>query len=247
MKKDRVFLRDSNRASDFEFNEEVAKVFDDMVVRSIPHYLEQQDIIKEFVRKFYLKGTNIYDLGCSTATTLINLCRVISGSTRFIGYDNSYPMINEAKKKIEKIGLNNRIEIRYGDLNGELSKIELDNAGVVMMLWTLQFIRPFRREALIKWVACNLVKDGFFIMMEKVLTKNKKMNHFFIDFYYDFKRNRGYSDNEILQKREALENVLIPYSIDENIEMLHRNGFDFVETFFQWFNFIGFLCRKKSI
>ena len=72
------------------------------------------------------------------------------------------------------------------------------------------------------------------------------MNRFFIDLYYDFKQRNGYSETEILRKREALENVLVPYTLEENIELFRRNGFDTCETFFQWYNFVGFLCVKKS-
>ena len=72
------------------------------------------------------------------------------------------------------------------------------------------------------------------------------MNRFFIEHYYEFKKGQGYSQFEILRKREALENVLIPYRLEENIELFRRNGFQIVETFFQWFNFAGFLCVKKS-
>ena len=84
------------------------------------------------------------------------------------------------------------------------------------------------------------------MVTEKVLTNNTHTNRFFIEFYYDFKRKNGYSGEEIIRKREALENVLIPYRIEENLEMFRRNGFEIVETFFQWYNFAGYLCVKKS-
>ncbi len=247
MSQDKVFLGGARRGSDFEFNAEVAKVFDDMLLRSVPFYLEQQYMIKEIGKKFWIPGTDVYDLGFSTATTLINFCREIKGPARFIGYDNSIPMIERAKQKIKESGLENRIELRYGDLNGKLSKLSLENASVVTMCWTLQFIRPLQRDNLIKWIFSGLVEDGVLVVTEKVLTNNTHMNRFFIDFYYDFKRRNDYSREEILRKREALENVLIPYRIDENIEMFRRSGFEIVETFFQWYNFAGFLCVKKPI
>lgn len=247
MRRDKVFRGGATRGSDFEFNAEVAEVFDDMLVRSVPFYLEQQYMIKEIGKKIWISGTDVYDLGCSTATTLINLCREIEGPARFIGYDNSIPMLERAKRKIKENGFENRIEVRYGDLNGELSKLPLENASVVTMCWTLQFIRPLQRDNLIKWIYSGLVEDGVLVVTEKVLTKRTHMNRFFIDFYYDFKRRNDYSEKEILRKREALENLLIPYRIDENIDMFRRNGFETVETFFQWYNFAGFLCVKKPV
>lgn len=247
MERDRVFVESTARASDFVFNTEVAQVFDDMIVRSIPFYLEQQCMIKEIGKKFWIPGTDVYDLGCSTATTLINLCREIEGPVRFVGYDNSIPMLERAKRKIKENGFENHIEVRYGDLNEDLLNLSLDNASVVTMCFTLQFLRPLKRDYLIKRIYNGLVEGGALVVTEKILTNSSHMNRFFIDFYYDFKKRNGYSENEILRKREALENVLIPYRIDENLELFRRNGFEIVETFFQWYNFAGFLCVKKPV
>lgn len=245
MKRDQVFMETNERASDFEFDDEVAEVFDDMISRSVPFYLEQQEMIKEVGKKFAIKSTNIYDLGCSTATTLINLCQEVDDSIHLIGYDNSIPMINRSKQKIKDHGLEHRIEVCHGDLNGDLSDLPLENAGMITMCWTLQFIRPLKRDNLIKAIYNGLVEDGVFVVTEKVLTNNSHMNRFFIEFYYDYKRRNGYSNKEILNKREALENVLVPYRIDENLEMFRRNGFEIVETLYQWYNFAAFLCVKK--
>ncbi len=91
-----------------------------------------------------------------------------------------------------------------------------------------------------------MANGGVLVVTEKILTNDSNMNRFFIDFYYDFKGRKGYSGEEIIRKRQALENVLIPYRSDENLEMFRRNGFEIAETFFQWYNFAGFLCVKKS-
>ena len=244
--KDEVFASTAARASDFEFNAEVASVFDDMLDRSIPFYLEQRHLIQEIALKFWSEGSTIYDLGCSTATALIQLSKAIGSEAHLIGYDNSEPMLERARQKIEEEGLEDRIEARYGDLNAVLSKMPLDNAGVVTLAWTLQFVRPLKRDRLIRWIYNNLIDGGVLIVTEKILTNDSDMNRFFIEFYYDFKKRNHYSEEEILRKREALENVLIPYRVDENFEMFRRNGFKITETFFQWYNFAGFLCVKKS-
>lgn len=246
MKSDNIFQDTAYRASDFKFDEHVAEVFDNMLTRSVPFYLEQQSMITEIGKKFHIPGTDVYDLGCSTATTLLNLCAAIDGPAKFIGYDNSAPMIEQASQKVEQRGLGERIELRLGDLNEDLAALRLENASVVMMCWTLQFIRPLRRDNLLKWVYGGLRDGGVFVVTEKILTNSSDMNRFFIDFYYSFKRKNNYTEDEILRKREALENVLIPYRISENHELFRRNGFQIVETFFQWFNFAGFLCVKNT-
>lgn len=245
MDRDQVFTSDNDRGSDFEFNEEVAKVFDDMLTRSVPFYLEQQNLIKTIGKEFYIPGTKIIDLGCSTGTTLINLAKNISAADHLVGFDNSEPMLEKARANTELAEVSERIELSYADLNDDLSKIDFSNASIVTMCWTLQFIRPLKRDSLIRKIYENMADGGILLVTEKVLTNDSHMNRFFIDFYYDFKRNNGYTEDEIVRKREALENVLIPYRFDENFELFRRNGFAIVETFFQWFNFAGFLCVKN--
>jgi tRNA (cmo5U34)-methyltransferase len=246
MKKDEIYRKPKKRVGDFEFNSEVAEIFDDMLVRSIPFYLEQQNMLTSIGKCFWIPGTKVYDLGCSTATTLLALGRELPDSARLIGYDNSLPMLDRARKKIEASHLQDRIEVRYGDLNGKLPEVPFENASVVTMCWTLQFIRPLRRDKLIRWIYEGLADGGVLAVAEKTLTNSGHMNRFFIDYYYEYKRQQGYSDTEIARKREALENVLIPYRLEENLELFRRNGFEIVETFFQWFNFAGFLCVKKE-
>lgn len=169
MKKDKLFLKNSTRIGDFEFSAEVAEVFDDMIIRSVPFYLEQQDMFNEIAKRFFIPGTNVYDLGCSTATTLINLCRAIEQPGYFIGYDNSLPMLERANGKIKENRLENRIKVRYANLNGDLSRIRLDNASLVTMCWTLQFIRPLRRDSLIRWIYSTLVEGGLWWWQRRCL------------------------------------------------------------------------------
>jgi tRNA (cmo5U34)-methyltransferase len=185
-----------------------------MVVRSIPFYQEQQRMIQELGARLWVPETDVYDLGCATATTLINLREAIGPNARFTGYDNSAPMRERARQKIHARDLGSSISIVHGDLDGHLAELSLANAGL--------------------------------ITTEKILAGHGQLNRLFIEAYYDLKRRSGYSDHEIARKREALENVLVPYRIEENRELFLRNGFDAVETFFQWYNFVGFLCMKKS-
>ena len=244
-RRDRVFESAQERSSDFEFNAEVANAFDDMVSRSVPFYDEQQSMIARLARDFWVPGTNVFDLGCSTGTTLINLARQLPEPARLIGYDNSEDMLEHGRVKVAESGLQERIELKSLDLNAGLAHGALANASVVTMFLTLQFIRPLERDKLVRWVYDGLVNGGVLLVGEKILTNNGNLNRFYIDFYYRFKKEQGYSDTEIARKREALENVLIPYRLDEDLELFRRNGFEVVETFFQWFNFAAFLCIKK--
>jgi len=247
MKKDKLFLQSDKLAGNFEFNAEVAEVFDDMLDRSVPFYREQQTMIGSIVKRMWIPGTKIYDLGCSTATTVIALCRELPASAQLIGYDNSSAMLERAVLNIRANHLEKRIAVRYAELNGRPSAFSLRNAGAVTMCWTLMFIRPLQRDKVIRWIYDSLADGGVLIVTEKILTNSGNMNRFFIDLYYEFKKQKSYSETEISRKREALENVLIPYRVEENIDLFRRNGFEIVETFFQWFNFVGFLCVKKPV
>lgn len=245
MEKDQLFSGKDTAPGEFEFNRDVARVFDDMLTRSIPLYAEQQRLIATVARQFYIPGTKVIDLGCSTGTTLANLAHCLPAN-ELVGLDSSQPMLDQAAGNLQRAGVSDRITLQQADLNGDLGQLDFSNASVVTLCWTLQFIRPLKRDALIRKIYDNLMEGGVLIVTEKVLTNNSHMNRFFIDFYYDFKRANGYSDDEINRKREALENVLIAYRLDENIELFHRNGFQTAETFFQWFNFAGILCVKLA-
>ena len=240
---DKLFTDTDSGKQKFQFDAKVANVFDDMLKRSVPFYAEQQAMLRELAKSLMQKGTSVYDLGCSLGTTLMNLAQDIGpGADKLIGYDNSPPMLEKARTEIKAKGLESLIDLRYGDLE---EGVKIENAGLVTLLWSLQFVRPLKRDSLIRTIYEGLVEGGALIVTEKVLTNNTHMNRLFIDLYYDYKRSQGYSDEEIARKREALENVLIPYRIDENIEMFRRNGFKICETFFQYYNFVGFLCIKQ--
>ena len=247
-KKDKVFLAGNKPARDFEFNKEVAEVFDDMLERSVPFYTEQLNMVTDIGKRFYIPGTKVYDLGCSTATMMIDLGRKLPASARMVGYDNSLPMLERARKKIVENHFEQRIEVRRGELNGALSELPLEDASIVTMCWTLQFIRPLGRDALIRHIYDSLANEGALIVTEKILTNNGHVNRFFIDFYYDFKRRQGYSDTEIARKREALENVLVPYQLQENLDLFRRNGFRNRRDVFPVVQFCRLsLCEKTSI
>jgi tRNA (cmo5U34)-methyltransferase len=227
---------------DFTFDQSVADVFDDMLERSIPFYGELSRMTGELARRFAQPGTAIVDLGCSTANTLLLLAREIPDpSIRLVGMDSSRPMLDKARAKLQAAGVLGRCELREADLNGE---VKLPPASVVIMNWTLQFVRPLHRDALIRKIHDNLVEGGCLLVVEKVLGQESLLNRLYIDLYYDFKKRNGYSDSEIARKRESLENVLIPYRIEENLEMLARSGFGVRDVFFRWYHWAGFLGVK---
>lgn len=233
---DKVFTKPIKKQ--FEFDEEVAAVFDDMLERSVPFYKESQKLTLFFALKQLQDGGVVYDLGCSTATLLIALSKKIKKSATLIGLDNSEAMLEIARKKCEAFGV--EIELK----NADILEYDYSQADLFISNYTLQFVRPLIREELVKKVASSLKKDGIFIFSEKVISHHSKLNKELIECYYDFKKEQGYSEYEIVQKREALENVLVPYSEEENIKMAKNCGFSHCEVVFRWANFATFIALK---
>lgn len=240
-KSDTIFDTADRPIADFSFDTTVADVFDDMVSRSVPFYDEMQRMTCELAAEFARANTRLYDIGCSTATTLLALDRVCDPAVNFVGIDNSAEMLDKAREKVLEAATARSIDFVVGDLHKGLL---LDNASVITMLLTLQFVRPLYRERVMKMLYQGLNDRGCLILVEKLTCQHTIFNRLFIDCYYDFKRRNGYSDTAIAKKREALENVLIPYRIEENVELLQWAGFRQVEVFFRWYNFCGLIAVK---
>ena len=151
-------------------------------------------------------------------------------------------MLNQAQQKIQKSFKKKQISLKKQDIE---KKILIKNASVVFMNYTLQFVRPLSRQKLLDEIFRGMNKNSVIIIIEKVLGNDSLFNRMYIDLYFKYKSKVGYSDEEIKNKREALENVLVPYRIDENIELLKRSGFESVDIFFKWFNWCGFVAVKK--
>ena len=237
---DRVFA-EIRRVSDFAFDKTVAQVFDDMVSRSVPFYAEMQRMLAELTAHFATNGSKIYDLGCSTGTTMALLHGALPVNAQLCGIDNSAEMLQQCRQKLAMRGLGEVVELRQDDLDGA---IEIDNASVVLLVLTLMFVRPLNREKLIRSIYAGMNKGACLLVVEKVLGEGAVFNRLFIERYYEFKRRMGYSDLEIAQKREALENVQVPYRLAENRELLLSAGFREVDVFFKWYNFAGFAAIK---
>ncbi|MDE1172194.1 MAG: carboxy-S-adenosyl-L-methionine synthase CmoA [Parvibaculaceae bacterium] len=240
-KRDTVFSTD-RKPADFAFDKEVATVFDDMVSRSVPFYGEMQRMTVELADSFARDNTNIYDIGCSTGTTLALISESIGATeATLIGIDNSREMLEQAREKLTEAALEHPYRLECADIQ---KRVPIENASVVTMLLTLQFVRPLYRDKIMLQLCRGLNKGGCLLLVEKVTSENTTFNRLFIERYYGFKRRNGYSEMEISAKREALENVLIPYRVEENMALLKGAGFSQVEMFFRWYNFCGLIAIK---
>ncbi len=242
---DHVFKRRQHEIKAFEFNQTVADVFDDMVSRSVPFYNEIHRLITDYSNYFthHDKENLIWDLGCSTGTTIGILDQHLRENQklcRFVGVDNSAPMIEKAAEKLNNLNVE-KVKL----LCGNIEDVELDkNIDMVIMNYTLQFIREDLRPRILKNIFDGLRPGGVFILSEKINTNDSTFHQLITDLYYDYKRRQGYSELEISQKREALENVLVPLTPNQQIGLLHQAGFNHVEQAFRWYNFTSYIALK---
>lgn len=240
-----ILFREDSATRDFTFDTKVAQVFDDMVSRSVPFYTELQRMLSDLTLQFTPSHDGaICDLGCSTGTTIDLILSNPScpPSTHAYGVDNAPAMIEQAREKLARHVSAERVTLITADLDSEL---KLPSVNVVLMNWTLQFVRPIHREGLLRRIHASLRPGGALLLAEKVLVEDSLLNRLYIELYYQYKAKQGYTVEEIQRKRESLENVLIPYRVEENVELLRHCGFDAVDTCFRWFNWSAFVAIKR--
>lgn len=235
--KDRVFAKPLSDVKAFEFNEDVTRVFQDMITRSVPGYELLLQMIALYASVFVRDKSNIYDLGCS----LGEVSRLIAEQTRkldcaIIAVDNSPSMI----RKCQQFGDSGNIDWRCDDIQN----IEISNASMVVLNLTLLFIDRDQRQSLITGIARGLNEGGVLVLSEKVLLDPELENQRMVQLHQAFKKMRGYSDLEISQKRTALENVLLPDSQAMHQQRLKQAGFSEVYQCFRCFNFVSYLAIK---
>lgn len=223
----------------FEFDESVVSVFDDMIDRSVPFYREQISLIAHFASLALSNGGRVYDLGSSTGNVLFELAKSTPTHTGLIGLDSSLAMVQRARLKARAYEACNITFLHQDFLEYEFLPSE-----VMIASWTMQFVRPLMREKMISKIFQSLKSEGVFLMSEKMLSSDKVLDRLMIEKYYQYKASQGYSQIEINQKREALENVLVPYTQEENFSMLKNAGFRSVEILFKWVNFALLIARK---
>lgn len=234
--KDKVFNTPIEKK--FEFDEAVASVFDDMLSRSVPFYDEVRKLVIALILTEQEEGKKVLDLGSSTAKFLLDLHSKMDVKMQLKGLDNSQAMLDRAEQKCQAFGAEIDLEL------ADMLSYDYTKEDIIVANYTLQFIRPMQRVELVKKLYHALSDDGLFIFSEKVVFTDKKLDKDLIDIYYAYKKEQGYSEYEIAQKREALENVLIPFTIEENIQMCKEAGFKNIDTIFQWSNFVTFVSRK---
>jgi len=236
--KDNIYLYDEALA-DFVFDDKVAAVFSDMINRSVPGYALAVRMIAIIAARYAKAGSNLYDLGCSLGAVSFLLRQLELDDCRIIGVDNSEAMLQRCEQYMRD-GSGLPYELRCQDVQ----QSSLENASVVVLNFTLQFIPPEQRDALVQKIYQALNPGGILIVSEKVVFDELDKNELFIDLHHRFKQANGYSEMEISRKRSAIENVLIPETLEVHEQRFRSAGFSQVEIWFQCFNFASLFAVK---
>lgn len=241
MVKDNIYASRRQPLPPFEFNRQVVEVFDDMLERSVPLYREAILRQAQLAALSYHPGTRIYDLGCSNGNLGLALCREM-GEREFtmVAVDNSAPMLESYAARLSGLPAAERVDLQEADIR----QVRFSDASVVLINLTLQFLPPADRENLLRQVYQALVPGGMLLLTEKVMHEQPALNQLQQDFYYRFKAENGYSQMEISQKREALETVLVPESLETHQARLRACGFEAIDIWLKWFNFASLLAVK---
>jgi tRNA (cmo5U34)-methyltransferase len=239
--KDSIYASPIGEVSAFKFDETVVGVFPDMIQRSVPGYQAIISAIGLLAGRFAREHSVCYDLGCSLGAATLSMRHQIGAENcRIIAVDNSPAMVTRFLQVLEKDQAKVPVEVLCQDIR----KLEIENASVVVLNFTLQFIPLADRLIFLQKIYQGLLPGGILILSEKLKFTDDRQQELQTQMHHVFKKAQGYSDLEVSQKRTALENVLIPETFTEHQNRLQQVGFSSAEVWFQYFNFASMIALK---
>jgi len=238
MNEDKIYIDEKLGNEPFRFDDSVAKVFPDMLRRSIPGYAASIEAIGSLAARYVRPKTNCYDLGCSLgAATLAMRQGIRVDGCRIIAVDSSEAMLKKCRAVVA--GANN-IEVQLMDIRD----VAIENASMVVMNYTLQFLDLDARDDIVRRICNGMIKGGLFVLSEKVVDENAHMEELLVDLHHEHKRRNHYSELEISRKRVALENVLVPETVAKHRQRLTDAGFAHSAVWLRNFNFVSIVAIK---
>jgi tRNA (cmo5U34)-methyltransferase len=239
--KDSIYANPLGEINAFTFDDNVVNVFPDMIQRSVPGYSTIITAIGLLAQRYSQPNSRCYDLGCSLGAAALSMREQITAENcRIIAIDNSPAMVSGLEQKLRQLPSSIPVDVLCADIRD----INIENASVVVLNFTLQFIPIADRLVFLQKINNGLLPGGILILSEKLKFDDDKQNTLQADMHHQFKKAQGYSDLEISQKRTALENVLIPETFSLHQQRLQEAGFSSAEVWFQYFNFASIIALK---
>lgn len=227
--------------SQWEFNGEVTKVFQDMISRSIPGYDAMRELVFRMARNFVKEGTNVLDIGCSTGLSSEKLIKAYGPKCSFVLTDVSMPMLEKCRLKYADEIQQGYVTVKYSDLREPLP---VKGCSIILSCLTIQFTPIEYRQFIIENIYRSLEPGGAFIFVEKVLGNSAALDRCMVDEYYDIKRDNAYTEEQIQTKRKSLEGALVPLTSAMNSQLLETAGFRKIDCFWRYLNFAAFIAVK---
>ncbi|WP_028772727.1 carboxy-S-adenosyl-L-methionine synthase CmoA [Shewanella waksmanii] len=238
---DTIYATACEHISDFQFDDKVAGVFPDMIRRSVPGYGQIINTLGEFANKYVTPGSQVYDLGCSLGAATLSIRRSIQGrGATIIAVDNSEAMTQGCQNNLAAYVSDIPVDLICGDIRD----IQIENASMVVLNFTMQFLAPADRDSLLRKIYLGLRPGGILVLSEKLYFEDDKIQIMLDDLHLDFKRANGYSELEISQKRSSLEHVMKPDSLPQHVNRLNAQGFEHTSVWYQCFNFASMVAIK---
>ncbi|MEH6569459.1 MAG: carboxy-S-adenosyl-L-methionine synthase CmoA [Halioglobus sp.] len=238
---DNIYATALSQPGLFTFDHNVARVFPDMIKRSVPGYTTIIAMTGLMAGRYAQSGSNIYDLGCSLGASTLSMRQNIQHrDCQIIGVDNSLDMLERCKSVIDTDSHEVPVILNHDNLQNTV----INNASVVVLNFTLQFIDLEQRDTVIQNIYQGLRPGGIMVLSEKVTFEDPHLNTLNIDLHHEFKRANGYSDLEIAQKRDAIEDVLRPETLKQHKQRIADAGFGSCDVWFQCFNFASLVALK---
>ncbi|MBP2167059.1 tRNA (cmo5U34)-methyltransferase [Erwinia toletana] len=241
--RDTLFSAPISKLGDWTFDERVAEVFPDMIQRSVPGYSNIISMIGMLAERFVQPDSRVYDLGCSLGAATLSVRRNIQAAgCQIIAVDNSPAMVERCRRHIDAFRADTPVEV----IEADIRTINIENASMVVLNFTLQFLAPEERQQLLNTIYQGLRPGGALVLSEKFSFADQQVGELLFNMHHDFKRANGYSELEISQKRSMLENVMLTDSVETHKQRLHTAGFEHAELWFQCFNFGSLIAVKAS-
>lgn len=241
--KDRLFEEEITRPGDFVFDRRVVGVFPDMINRSVPGYGLIVPMIGMLARRYAMPDSVLYDLGCSLGAVSLAMRRAVAApGVRIVAVDRSPDMVERLQQILIEESSAGLLPVEV--LQRDIRALPIENASVVALNFTLQFIEPGDRGELLAGIARGTHKGGVLLLSEKIRFDDPLEQHLQSDWHHDFKRAQGYSDLEIARKRDALDNVLKPETLSRHRQRLLEAGFERVYRWYQGFNFVSLVAFR---
>nr|WP_136252262.1 carboxy-S-adenosyl-L-methionine synthase CmoA [Ningiella ruwaisensis] len=241
---DRLFFEQKQDLPPFSFNQAVVDVFPDMINRSVPSYQTIIDGIGRIAAKQLSENAQVYDLGCSLGSVSLSIAKHCSAKgvkcTNIRAIDYSHEMVARCKQHLNAFNYSANIEVHQADI----TEVEFESCDLVVINFTLQFIPVEKRQGIIDKIFTALKPGGILIISEKIRSQISEIDTLLVELHHDFKRENGYSDLEISQKRSALEKVMILDTLETHKGRLTQSGFTKVDTWMQHFNFLSLVAVK---